>query len=303
MKNILIAISFLIIVITGTAQDGTVTDIDGNIYHTVKTYLQTWLIENLKTTKYNDGTKILNITDNNEWYNLTVGAYCNYDNDSNNVKDYGRLYNWFTVNTCKLCPKGWHVPSDSEWNILFTHYGTYELVEAGKKHWEYSNSKEIYNASGFTALPGGYYYTNFVQIGKEGFWWSSTDYPEIYSAWSRLITFNSSFNGFQSRRNHTRWMAGYSVRCLCDEQTQNNIINNIEKIKIYPNYTSDKIFINCANRHDFKMKVYNIVGKCLYQCDLTSGINEIDINSLTKGIYFVRLIGIDNTIHQKIVKE
>jgi uncharacterized protein (TIGR02145 family) len=84
-----------------------VSDADGNAYHSVTIGTQEWLVENLKTTKYNDGTSIPLITSNSGWVNLTTPGYCFYDNDAGiNKATYGALYNWYTVNTGKLCPAG-----------------------------------------------------------------------------------------------------------------------------------------------------------------------------------------------------
>jgi len=99
-----------------------VTDIDGNVYHTVKIGTQVWMAENLKTTKYNDASSIPNLTDNAGWVGLTSGAYCWYNNDAiTNKNIYGALYNWYAVNTGKLCPGGWHIPAISEWETMENH--------------------------------------------------------------------------------------------------------------------------------------------------------------------------------------
>ena len=106
-----------------TVASGTVTDADGNIYNTTTIGTQVWMKENLKTTKYNDGTAIPNITDNNAWAASTTGAYCDYSNTPVDSNTYGRLYNWYTVDNNaatkvvsnggkNVCPTGWHVPSD-----------------------------------------------------------------------------------------------------------------------------------------------------------------------------------------------
>ncbi|MGB4293792.1 MAG: FISUMP domain-containing protein, partial [Bacteroidales bacterium] len=93
-------------------------DVDGNRYKVIMIGNQLWMAENLRTTKYNDGTPIPLVTDNTAWSNLTSPGYCWYDNNSTNKDTYGALYNWYTVNTGKLCPSGWHVPSDDEWTIM-----------------------------------------------------------------------------------------------------------------------------------------------------------------------------------------
>ena len=100
---------------------GSVTDIENNNYKTVKIGTQWWMAENLKTTKYNDGTSIPYVTDNWEWYNLTTPAYCWKNNDPEANKNiYGAMYNWYAVNTGKLCPAGWHVSTKPDWETLKT---------------------------------------------------------------------------------------------------------------------------------------------------------------------------------------
>ena len=114
--TILLMICVAVFTLSSNAQ--TVTDKDGNIYDTVHIGKQVWLKENLATTKYNDGTQIPLVTDNS-WYNLSTAAYCWYGNDSATYKPLsGALYNWYAVNTGKLCPAGWHVPADTEWTTL-----------------------------------------------------------------------------------------------------------------------------------------------------------------------------------------
>jgi uncharacterized protein (TIGR02145 family) len=98
---------------------GSVTDIDSNVYRTIQIGAQTWMAENLKTTRYDDGNAIPNIIDNSLWVTLKTGAYRWYNNNKFAYKNlYGALYNWYTVRTGKLCPVGWHVPSDDEWKQL-----------------------------------------------------------------------------------------------------------------------------------------------------------------------------------------
>lgn len=102
---------------------GSVTDIEGNIYKTIFVENRTWMAENLKTTKYSDGTPITWESGFAGWINRTTPAYCWYDNNEIKCKDiYGALYNWFTVDTKKLCPTGWHVPGALEWDILAPFY-------------------------------------------------------------------------------------------------------------------------------------------------------------------------------------
>jgi len=198
---------------------GTMTDQDGNVYKTVTIGTQTWMAENLRTTKYNDGTDIPLVTDDKEWYDLTTGAYSNYNNTNNidTIATYGRLYNWYAVNTGKLAPKGWHIPTDAEWATLLTYLGSEnvaggKLKETGTKHWNSPNIAAT-NETGFTALPGGLRSSNgsFTNIGNYGFWWSATENSNIY-AWNRIMYNISSNVGI----NYNNKKFGFSVRCVKD---------------------------------------------------------------------------------------
>lgn len=211
-----------------------IKDIDGNVYKTVKIGDQVWTAENLKTTKYNDGTSISLIKDDDEWGNDRIGAYCYYDNDSAaNAEKYGALYNWHAVNTGKLAPKGWHVPTVEEWieleeNLIANGYnwdGTTEVNKisksmASKSDW-YSNNDNgtigndlsLNNRSGFSALPGGSRGNigRFNDQGGGGGWWSATE-ADASSADGRFLTFGN--DGL--RRNFGSWEVGFSVRLVRD---------------------------------------------------------------------------------------
>ena len=138
----------------------TIKDYDGNVYQTVKIGNKIWMVGNLKVTHYNNGDKIPNVTDQTTWNGLTAGALCAYDNDTNNVKTYGYLYNYYVVADPRgICPAGWHVPSMDEFETLsWSCGGDYvsggALKEAGTTHWAAPNTGAT-NSSGFTALPGG----------------------------------------------------------------------------------------------------------------------------------------------------
>jgi uncharacterized protein (TIGR02145 family) len=196
--------------------DGTVKDIDGNVYHTVKIGTQTWMVENLKTTKYNDGTPITLVTDNAEWLGIGSEAYCWYDNDSaRNMETYGALYNWYTVKTGKLAPTGWHVATDQDWTTLTTFLGGEsvaggKLKEKGTGKWQSPNTGAT-NEVGFTALPAGYRNTDgtFTDMGMSGDWWTSTELTGI-NAWFRGVGNNLS----SVSRVGLSKAYGLSVRCV-----------------------------------------------------------------------------------------
>jgi len=199
--------------------NGTVTDVEGNIYKTVKIGNQVWMAENLNTTKYRNGDQIPNDTSTAEWYLLTEGAFCNYNNDANNSKSYGKLYNWYAINDSRhLAPVGWHVPANAEWSILFTFLGGdsiagAKLKETGISHWPGPNSGST-NESGFTAIPGGFRSEigDFKFINYRGYWWSSTLTTQTM-AWDFILlpNFNGVFDG-----DWERVSVGLSVRCIKD---------------------------------------------------------------------------------------
>jgi len=196
---------------------GTMTDQDGNVYKTVTIGAQTWMAENLRATKYNDGATIPNVTDGDEWGALTTGAYCNYNKTTSidTIVTFGRMYNWYAVNTGKLAPTGWHVPTDDEWTTLIDYLGGDDvaggkLKETGITHWNNPNTGAT-NESGFTALPSGQCNVNcsFLDIGNLGIFWSATE-SSAHSAFFRPLTTNGSYvnSGPFSKA------FGVSVRCL-----------------------------------------------------------------------------------------
>ncbi len=199
--------------ITFTTQAGeTVTDIDGNIYNTVTIGTQVWMAENLKTTKYNDGTVIPLVTDNTAWFNLTTAGYSWYNNDETTYKNtYGALYNWYTVDTGKLCPNGWHVPTQTEWETLIVYvFSDDKLREPGTAHWQ--NDTGATNESGFTGLPGGSrsIVGSFDNKGMRGSWWSATNQVNGGNPWEfDLLEVGMGWGGSNEVR-------GLSVRCVKD---------------------------------------------------------------------------------------
>lgn len=195
-----------------------VTDIDGNRYPAITIGKQTWMGENLKTTRFNDGKAIQLVTNDKAWTSLETPAYCWLKNDTANKEDYGALYNWYAVNTRKICPRGWHVPSKTEWEDLTAFLGDENLAgarlkEAGTDHWKNSILVST-NEYGFTALPCGLRQMegNFPEFADSyGVWWSSTEFSKI-AAWNRGVFFSSNklYGGNDNKKN------GFSVRCIKD---------------------------------------------------------------------------------------
>jgi uncharacterized protein (TIGR02145 family) len=195
---------------------GTMSDNDGNTYKTIQIGTQTWMAENLKTTKYRNGNVIPTNLSNTDWENTSTGAYAVYNNDAANNTTYGKLYNWYAViDSRNLCPTGWHVPSDGEWTTLENYLGAsaagYKLKSTSTL-WN-SNSGAT-NESGFSCLPGGLRTLapgSYSYIGNYGIWWSSTE-NLAEGAWFRSLYYSDGGIG----RSYNTKLYGYSVRCLRD---------------------------------------------------------------------------------------
>jgi len=193
----------------------TCTDWEGNKYASARIGTQLWMAENLKSTKYNTGTQIPNITDAYTWFLHFEPAFAWYDNDISNKSEYGALYNWYAASNAALCPTGWHVPTDAEWTTLINYLGGAAvaggmLKEPGNAHWVTPNIGAT-NSSGFTALPGGYrsYDGIFFVKGNSGYFWTSTAVNEPYSYRLGL------FSGSEIIESHfSSKTEGYSIRCI-----------------------------------------------------------------------------------------
>ena len=230
MFKIFINAYLLILLVNPCNAQTTIHDIDGNIYRTVLIGNIEWMAENLRTTKYKDGTSIPNIVDAKEWLSLKTGAYCFYNNDSSNALGFGALYNWYAVNTGNLCPDGWRVPSDDDWKYLEgfvdSNYGIGDSIWNGKmsrgfdvgiklkstQGWKDNGNGT--NVFGFSALPTGERVSKgkFFLINQNGFWWSSTPYGS-FRAWYRCLYFCGEK---MYRETHPNFM-GFSVRCIRDK--------------------------------------------------------------------------------------
>jgi uncharacterized protein (TIGR02145 family) len=194
-----------------------VGDIDGNTYQTVTIGKQVWMAENLKVTKFNDGSSIPLVVDNDLWGKTKIPRYCFYNNDTAYKNVYGSLYNWYAVKTNKLCPTGWHVPTLQEWTTLedYSPSGNIGgiLKEAGTTHWLSPNTGAT-NSSGFRALPSGNRDIDgpFYNIGSIGYWWSSTEDEMGGYAWTHYMFYNND----DYMKLHLNNTFGFSVRCIRD---------------------------------------------------------------------------------------
>ncbi|MFT3825321.1 MAG: fibrobacter succinogenes major paralogous domain-containing protein [Chitinophagaceae bacterium] len=194
-----------------------VTDIDGNVYPVVKIGNQVWMAENLRVTRFRNGDKIPHITTDSGWSNTLEAAFCSYGNDTINTQIYGGLYNWYAVNDKrKIAPKGWHIPTIDEITILINTLKG-DTVAGGlmkvTDHWLFPNTGAN-NASGFSALPGGYRYGkdgSFHTLSSNGYWWHTTGSYELF-CWS-----NRFYNYFaETGRDPQYYNYGFSIRCVKD---------------------------------------------------------------------------------------
>lgn len=214
----------------------TVTDIDGNVYHTVTIGSQTWMVENLKTTRYRNGDPIG--TTSPAWRDIRNEDAPKYqwilENDASHLSAYGRLYTWYAVTDSRnITPEGWHVPTDAEWNTLITFLGGDSLAGGKLKdtatiHWKSPNTGAT-NESGFTAIPGGDRFADGTFDGggaytgdkhHYGFWWSKSNSNNgsfIFIDYQNKSLKNSDWSIFYHTVDTTYGKKfGFSVRCIKD---------------------------------------------------------------------------------------
>lgn len=227
MKTTLFIFTLVLLTLIGCQTNQstkTVKDLDGNIYHTVTIGKQTWMVENLRVTKYRNGSSIPMLDNRTSWVNDTSGAYCYYNNDSANGKIYGLLYNGPAIlNPKNLAPEGWHIPSDNEWQKLIDYLGGEKvaggkLKEKGNIHW--LENVGATNQSAFSALPAGQrdaniqvndQYNSFDWLGLRTFFASSTE-------WGNTIVWVRDLQNLNDcvYRIHGGGKNGISVRCIKD---------------------------------------------------------------------------------------
>lgn len=295
-------------------ETGTVIDIEGNNYKTVKIGDQWWMAENLKVTKYRNGDAIPNVTNDTEWANLSTGGYCNYEHNEANVAIYGRLYNWYAINDPRnLAPEGWHVPTDEDWKKLEMYLGMSrseadksfirgtneggKLKETGTAHWSEPNEGAT-NESGFSALPGGARSSD-GQIGNMGnyaLFWASTTLNNFY-AWGRRLNYNNS----GVYRIDFSKPSGFSMRFVKDQsgsgiESKSEIPKIFELYQNYPNPFNPSTIIEFDLEHSsfIELKIYDLNGrevKTLVSSYLRKGRHSIEWNAtdVPNGVYIYTL--------------
>lgn len=299
ITRIILLILFLTTTIFAQETDSTITDYDGNVYHTIVIGEQVWLKENLKSLHYSDGTKIPDVVA--------------YNNDDNLADIYGRLYKWDAAmkNSTEesvqgVCPCGWHIPSDAEWKQLENFFGGAadaggKMKESGLTHWKLPNTGAD-NSSGLTILPGGeydaYYTPNkFILLREYAVFWTSTEINST-KAREKYLSYNSSASSTYD------WykVMKYSIRCVRDTAAtqlsyQNKILpSGIQLKQNYPNpFNPNTIIEYCLPQTmDVQLSIYNAIGQklaVLYEGRQNSGSHYVDFrgHNLPSGIYIYEL--------------
>jgi uncharacterized protein (TIGR02145 family) len=296
-----------------------ITDIDGNNYNSVIIGTQEWTKENLNVSKYSDGTIIPQVTDPTAWFSLTTGAWCYNSNNIENSLNYGKLYNWYAVagihdndpNTPNksIAPEGWHVPSDEDWTILTSFLGGEFAAGAKMKElniglWSpsYVNTS---NNSGFSALTSGFRQNtgDFNNNNSNCFMWSSTEYNNPngndYASLMRYLVISSPsiITDYNSK------LCGFSVRLLNNTLLNNQSFNKTNSFNIYPNPAKASVTIDCGNPSNIANQPYTIndaLGKIILKGKLNEGDTTINVEHLSKGIYYIKVA---NNKASKFIKE
>jgi uncharacterized protein (TIGR02145 family) len=326
MRRIGLTMVFAFIIamfVISTAMADTVTDIDGNVYQTVTIGSQVWTAENLKVTHYNNGDSIpVVIPDTLNWTGITTGLSCVFNNDTNNLAPYGRLYNWYaTIDPRNIAPAGWHVPSDSDWAQLEVFLGMSpgqvweqgyrdcspvgaKLKEVGTTHWACPNNGTT-NLTGFSARGGGDMDNRpiFNELGGFAFFWTSSVFTaDPTAAWARALP---CYLTWIDRGGYGKDYGG-NIRCLRNAPAdigENDPIlpNEFRLVQNYPNPFNPitSIEYNLPARSQVKLEIFNILGqkiRTLENDTRPAGNYRIDWNgtddagqAVTSGIYSYRL--------------
>jgi uncharacterized protein (TIGR02145 family) len=284
-----------------------ITDIEGNIYKTTIIGNQIWMSQNLNTSYFSNGKKIENVTDNLTWGEYPKSAYCNYNNDSNISKIYGKLYNYFSViDENKICPIGWHVPSDNEWSELVNYLGGENVAgkhikEKGNKHWKFPFGGGD-NQSEFTALPSGYRWSNiglnkglFNSLTYGASFWTSTDSTNNISIWRYLYPESDAIARLANDRNY-----GLSVRCISDIKLDEIKEQSNESILlIFPNpSTSGRIEFILLKGECSKIQLFNLFGQLLLEQKFN---NYLELSNYPNTEYILRLTTTNGVLIRKIL--
>ena len=277
-------------------QTGTVTDFDNNVYQTILIGNQWWMAENLRTSRYNDGEQIPYITDDGVWGSLNTPGYCYYNNDSVNLNGHGAIYNWHTVNTGKLAPDGWHIPTKEEFEILAEAVNN--SSNALKAVGQGTGSGAGTNTSGFSALLSGVRVGGlfFFNRGWNTYFLSSSQFNRTLAHTMNLYYDDNNINPMPKYKNE-----GFSVRCIKDLETSARFIEQKEQITIYPNPIKGDFYINLPGVSEASVLIYTLSGEQKCSQKIYQNINLLNFNELQKGIYLLMIQSEQFVKTQKII--
>lgn len=290
-----------------TCQAQTVADVDGNIYNTITIGTQTWMKENLKTTHFNNGIAIPTTTlaANND---STSVFQWPYNDDVANVATYGRLYTWYAITgNNNVCPAGWHVPDNSEWQALANFLGgdsiaAAKMKETGTSHWAVTNSS-VTNSSSFTGLPGGFRGNpqGYNQLGSTGWFWSVTPFGS--SGFQRGFHFDLLTNSNYLMSAVAVSNCGMSVRCLKDLTTGIRALPSQDPIRLFPNPATGDVRLEFDDAVERQLYIYDAKGSLVSHITTTNKVHFIPLGNLERGVYFLRIVEKGNVVEKKFVKE
>ena len=271
-----------------------VTDIDGNNYATVIIGNQEWMAENLKVTRFSNGDVIANETDVPSWVASTNPLWCHYNNDTTYETPYGKMYNGYVAkDTRNVCPSGWVVPVEQDFIDLDTYLGGAsvagaKLKETGTSNWANGNTGS--NSSGFNGIPGGIVSVNDTTcnaFGVGGAYWTSDERTVQNQGMFTLYLF---FNLDNTQLNFSATNMGMNIRCLKSATNSIRSIHKMELPPIYPNPSSEKVFINLGNYKDVRIRVLDLSGKIMLE---SSGIHQaiysLDIQQYPPAVYILEV--------------
>lgn len=286
----------------------TVNDADGNVYQTVTIGTQEWMTENLKTTRFNDGSGIPLIEDSSSWGNAGIPGYCWFSNTPVYKDVFGALYNWQAVTSGKLAPTGWHVPTDGDWSVLADFLGgdsvaggklkSVGTVEIGTGYW-FTPNVGATDQSGFSARAGGARELDgsFHYRYSHGYWWTSTSGAPGFAVYRQL-----SYNYQDIYRGYLNIQDGLSVRCVKDTEPGIDAQDPLKTIRIFFNSLDNRMVVESKGTRISDLAVFNLMGEAVLQVKTVPQRYEADLGSLPKGIYVLQLNGPQGRLHRKFAR-
>jgi uncharacterized protein (TIGR02145 family) len=276
------------------------SDIEGKVYSTVQIGDQCWMSQNLRVSRYNDGTVIPEITLSNPvaWSTNDTGAWSFYDDEEDNNTPYGKLYNYYVVENAKnVCPVGWKVPTDQEWGVLSTFLGA-NAARKMKSTSGWRDSGNGTNESGFNVFPAGrkgVTGTAYTEILMAARFWTSTE-NNINNGWIYRLTYDSN----ELQRDYNQKGNGFSIRCMLDpsspvsiDEAEVYVPTSIELQQNYPNPFNPTTQIRFAlpESQQVTIQVYDVNGRLvaelLNNALYSAGNHQVsfDGSGLSSGIY------------------